>query len=361
MALGKAHRYLKWLFLLVPVLAGVSASAGERKELDWRWKPAEVKEMRAEIDNVTQDEDGAYVHEGENWIVKTYLTPRFTVQCSKYMEMFSEIFLKAFLFKQEFDFKDVKPTLIIFKSQSAYTKFSGIEGSAGVFMLRWKKQGNEHIPELTLAAYYESKTKEPSFDKDAPLGVIQHEATHCLLRRIFGRRNIPVWLNEGAATYYEAWDIRLRISDDDGSRGNITARKKRREYSWRPRVMAWYTEKKGGELPSLDYLTSLGDSVKWNIDNMGDQTGYHYCISESFTDYLMNSRNRRPFLFTMMERIYNDEHPVITPEEQLEHEKDWLMFLESHWGVKFDPKKIAARVEELRKRVRESKSASNSK
>lgn len=352
-------------FLLVAAADGPCA-AGEKKNaqnfkpvpLDWDWKSAETAALKTMVKEVKTNADGSFEYDGPSWVVQTYHSPRFTVQVSQYMEMFTDIFMVAFQFQKESDLKDFKPRMIVFASESAYQALVQVPGSAGVFMpmFRTEKTSGKLVDaKLTLATYYSSVEKEPSFDKKAPLGVIQHEATHCLLQKIYGSQRIPVWLNEGTATYYESWNIRLKISEDDTSSANVKARDDRRKHSWRPMAMQYFTKRKNGELPRLDYLTSLTTGKEWNVDGMGDETSYNYCIAESFMDYLMNSKNRRPFLYAIMQRLHDGEKVIITPEEQLQHEKDWLQFLNEKWGVAFDKIRIQQRVEELKKRAAASK------
>ena len=94
-------------------------------------------------------------------------------------------------------------------------------------------------------------------------------------------------------------------------------------------------------------VITLDTLKKWNSDNMGEETSYHYAIAETFIDYLMSSKNRRPFLLKIMERLYNNEKPIITAQEQLEHEEDWLKFIDQKWGIKFNSAEIKKRRKEL--------------
>lgn len=354
-------RILLCCLFLFPTLSGLTIAADKKPSqkiipLDWKWKSSEIRDMKKDMENVKTNGDGSFEYEGPTWTVRTFHTPRFTIQVSRYMEMFTEIFNMAFDFQKESNLKDYKPLMTVYPSDAAYQEATSIKGSCGVFMYRYQTQGDKVISaDLQLATFYQSNEKEPSFDKEAPLDTIQHEATHCLLQKIFGTVNIPNWLTEGAATYYESWDIRKKISDNDSSPKNVKVRNDRRTHSWRPRSAQYYTKRRSGELPRLDYLTSLNTLKLWNCDNMGETTGYHYCLAESFMDYLMNSKKRRPFLYAMMQRLHDGQLPVITPEEQLEHEKAWLMFLEEKWGVAFDPNRVKLRVDELKKRVEESK------
>ncbi len=356
---------LLFTFLLFPVWNCTTPAADKPNgnkfkpiPLDWDWKASEITALKDMLKDVKTKEDGSFEYEGPTWIIRTFHTPRFTVQVSQYMEMFSDIFSVAFQFQKESELKDIKPILTVYPNESAYQRVVELRGSAGVFYVPpYKISPSKQLIDfkLMLATYYVSVEKEPSFDKKAPLGIIQHEATHCLLQKVFGPKKIPDWLTEGAATYYESWDIRKKVSDDDAATSNVKIRNDRRTHSWRPQAMQYLTKKKNGELPRLDYVTSLDTYDKWNCDNMGEQTSYHYCLAESFMDYLMNSKNRRPFLYAIMQRLHDGVTPIVTPEEQLEHERAWLMFLEEKWGVKFDKNRIQQRVEELKKRVDENK------
>lgn len=306
--------------------------------------------MRKYLNDVKKNDDGSFEYEGENWIIKTYHTPRFTVQVSKYIEMFTDIFNKAFVLKRDFEFKDVKPLFIVYPDESSYLKSGAILGSAGQFFSNWEGSSDNLKVTLVLKTYYKTRKKEPTFDDKAPLSIIQHEATHCLLQRIYGTKEIPNWLNEGAATYYEAWNIRLKISDSGNSKKDVAARKDRITHSWRVKRLEHYIKENNNELPRMDYLVSLVNYDDWNVDNMGPITGYHYMISESFFDFLMHRKSLRKFMLTLLERTLDGEEKIITDAELLEYEKEWLKFLEKFWGCKFSKSKIKARVQELSER-----------
>ncbi len=333
------------------------------KPLEWKWSRKEIKDMKSELDKVKEVSAGVYEYESEHWITRTYHTPRFTIQVAKYMEMFYDVFNTAFLFKADYAFKE-KPVLIVFSSQDQYySKFNGIQGSGGMFTASWKTNGNEVVhASLKLGTYYAADKAEPDFDSKAKLGTIQHEATHCLFQKMFGAKKIPNWLTEGAATYYEAWELRQKLTDSGNAPKDIRARAARRKHSDGIETMTYLTKKMGGALPRLDYLISLDTLKKWNSDNMGEETSYHYAIAETFIDYLMSSKNRRPFLLKIMERLYNNEKPIITAQEQLEHEEDWLKFIDQKWGIKFNSAEIKKRRKELEDRVAEAeKTAENKK
>lgn len=353
------------LFTLSP--AARAKDAPRYRPLNWEWNKAEIKELKELVKNVKNEADGSLTLETENWRIRTWHTPLFTAQAGKYMEIFSETFFKAFMLKGERGFKDFKPELRVYKSRGDYLTQSGApEWSAGLCKSSWRCQGGKCVPDINLHTYYnyspsaKGKGKlEPVFGTQIPLGTIQHEGTHCLLQCIYGPIMIPMWLNEGAASYYEAWLLRAKISESGEEKSDIAARVKRRSFTTGPRSMQGYYAGKKLELPTLDKLLSANTHDLFYCDNGGPQTKLNYDLSESFIDFLMSSRKRRPFMMTVLERVRDQkgvmtaDKPFVTDEEMLEYEKDWLEFLYQQWGVPFSKERALERAKELKARVQQ--------
>ena len=345
---------------LVWSLAGVAAETARKYQpLDWEWKKSEISELKELAKKVQTEPDGSLTLETANWRVRTWHTPLFTAQAGKYMEIFSEIFFKAFVLKGERGFKDFKPELQIHPSRESYLAVGKIPAwTAGVNVASWTRSGDKVTPEITLHTYFAyqkggKNAKEPVFGTKVPLGTIQHEATHCLLQCIFGPMILPMWLNEGAASYYEGWPLRQKISADGESPKDVEARNKRRSHSPGPRELsAQIKQNVGSGIPTLRALTGANTQAEFYCDNGGPRTRLNYNLAESFIDFLMNSRNRRPLMLAILERVRDQrgaaEPPFVTDAEIREYEKDWLQFLESRWGVKFPPAQLKERLRVLK-------------
>lgn len=345
---------------LVFCLLATTAFAGV-SQMRWTWTKSELRDIKKMAKDVTQEENGQFRYEGETWIVYTEHSANFTAQVAKYMRMFSEIFHKAFMLKREYRFKDVKPQFFVYQSKAAYMAATGAhENSGGRFSRRWQKDRNGQVVDvkLTLSTYFETDKKEPLLNHQAPLRTIQHEATHCLLQRIFGAQRIPKWLNEGTAEYYESWNIRRKISSAGNSKKDVAARNERRALSTgAKRLRHAIKNYNQGNLPRMDYLVSLKTSDDWDNDNFGARTSFNYCLSQSFIDFLMHRRGLREYLMTILERCLDDEKEIVTVDELLEYEKDWLQYLEKRYNCSFSKSKIKARVKELKERKKERNKA----
>lgn len=371
--LGGAGRLLA-LFVLCASALAAGESARKYQPLDWEWKKAEIAELKELAKQVKTETDGSFTLETANWRVRTWHTPLFTAQAGKYMEIFSEVFFKAFILKGERGFTGFKPELCIHASRESYLATGAAPWSAGVSMTRWTAAGDKITPEITLHACFpyqkEESNKdggkgkkggkgaaEPVFGTKVPLGTIQHEATHCLLQCVYGPMEIPMWLNEGAASYYEGWPLRQKISEEGESAKDVEARNKRRGHSPGPRELrAQLRQRKDAPIPTLAELTSANAQAEFYCDNGGPRTRLNYNLAESFIDFLMNSRNRRPLMLAILERVREQKgragpgKPFVTEAEIAEHEKDWLQFLETRWGAKFPPAQLKERLRALKEK-----------
>ncbi|MBP5233411.1 MAG: hypothetical protein J6333_08390 [Planctomycetes bacterium] len=369
------------LSLLCPVAILAGEAVRKYQPLDWEWKKAEIAELKELAQQVKTDPaDGSLTLETANWRIRTWHTPLFTAQAGKYMELFSEVFFKAFILKGERGFQGFKPELRIHPSRDSYLATGAAQWSAGVNMARWTVSGGKVTPEITLHTCFPyqkgengkegSKGKkgggkgaaEPVFGSKVPLGTIQHEATHCLLQCIYGPMVIPMWLNEGAASYYEGWPLRQRISEEGESPKDVEARNKRRSHSPGPRELsAQFRQRKDAPIPTLEELTSANGPAEFYCDNGGPRTRLNYNLAESFIDFLMNSRNRRPLMLAILERVKEQQgraepgKPFVTEAEIAEHEKDWLEFLQARWGVKLPAAPLKERLRALKEKERAGK------
>lgn len=340
-------------------LGAAETSRTRGKPLNWEWKIEEIKELKGLLKKVTKNDDGSFSLETDNWRVHTWHTPLFTAQAGKYMELFTAVFNKAFMLKGDRGFKDFKPELSVYANRKMYLeKSNGDEWSLGLCVSQWDSTG---AVQITLHTYYEHNSKkdgkEPVFGTKVPLNTIQHEGTHCLLQCVYGPMKIPYWLNEGAATYYEAWPLRAKISDDGESKEDIKARATRRTFSSRPWEMReYFNQNKKSDLPHLDKLVTANSREEFYCDNGGKLTLLNYDMASSFIDFLMSSRKRRPFMLSLLERIRerrgecSPANPWINDAELQEYEEQWLRFVIGNWGVKFDMNKIKERARELRAR-----------
>lgn len=361
----------RWLFSLLTttalgwVLAGAAFAGGgpgnqPPRPLEWQWKADEARELKKMAATAIAEPEGSFYLETPHWRVRTWHTPLFTAQAALYMEKFFAVFSKAFLLKRGPAYPDYKPLFCVHASRDDYLKASkGPEWSAGVCLPGTNPDGS---PNISLHVYYAPPAgdgrKEAVFNASVPLSVIQHEGTHCLLHRLFGARPLPYWLDEGAANYYGAWCLRWRQSESGETWNDSVHRADRMLFSlWPPFLRSYYQNHPEAPLPRLRELSAANSMKEFYVDGGGELTRLNYALAESFIDFLMTSKKRRPFFLQILERVRalpEDQRespaPLVTDEEARAHEEQWLLFLINHWGVKFADAPIKARAAELRRK-----------
>ncbi len=334
-------KFALW-FLLFLLLSRTAQAEDKVKKgvLEWKWTKKERKAIKVLAEKVTE-KDGYRYLENPNWHIKTELSAQFTAEAATYMELFYDSFCQVFYFKTGLDL-DVKPTFYILRSRERYLEVSKApEWTGGLYRFGYNTFKNEkgEIEKKYYLNLYVYLNKFVSDDQDfacefTPLNVIQHEGTHCLLAHLLGDKyfKFPVWLNEGMATYYEYWDLRVKASDEGNSDRDIRARKKRLERSPTPIELKKYFEKHGDTPPKLSYLSSLNTQKEWSEELSRETIHLHYALAESFADLMICSRGRREMLKTMFDRLCKDE-PLLTAEELDDLEKEWHKRLRKRWDV----------------------------
>ncbi|GHV21406.1 hypothetical protein AGMMS49959_10470 [Planctomycetales bacterium] len=318
--------------------------------VEWRWTAAEEKTIRQKLlPQVTANRDGSFSLESADWRVTTYLTPLFTAQAAAYLDFFAAVFQRAFPFKDAAKRRDYKPLALIYKSRADYLRHSGAEEwSAGICR---HALGADGKPQITLFTYYEPRERESlAFDDRAPLSTIQHEATHALLFRLLSAP-IPLWLNEGAATYYGHWQPRQKITNLGNRPVDVAARRSRADKSAAPeRLREFYRARPDAPLPSLSRLIAGDTDKEFYADDGGEATRLNYLLAESFIDFLMRSQKRRPLLQAIIERVQARKKPL-TATELRRCEAQWLVFLKDKWDVPLAEKRLRRQLQNLQSRA----------
>jgi hypothetical protein len=291
------------------------------------WDKKELKAIE-KIEAAVEEKDGYQTYETKYWIVKTDIDKRFTAETAMFMDIFCDIFREIFDFKTGCEV-EIKPEMIVWDSGDKYMQYRGIPGSRGVFMHQQDGKGGFQI--FGLYTYME-KERLLQF-KNCYLPVITHEGTHAMLQTIMGKKRLPVWLNEGFATFYEYWDYRSGASPSGSKAKDKKARNTRRTVSPTSRELRKGIQNyHGGQYPPLSYLTGLVTHKEWDVDGMGDNTRYHYNLSESFIDFMHTDKKGKKLIQDMIMRVAKDESPL-TDEEIKELEPRWHKFLKEFWGI----------------------------
>lgn len=304
---------LLWLWLLAGALN--AADAYSRR---WIWTAKEKKQI-AKLAKTAKEEAQAdyngstmYVLESDHWLVKTEVSPEFTAETDLFYELFYDLFMENFKFKSDLEVKR-KPEVIVFNSEEKYQAQRQMPGSRGVFT--WGSQGGE----ITLFAIYTyaDGRQQANFEyMNHP--VLQHEGTHCLVQRLIGTRHMPYWLNEGLATYYEAWDLRRNEKE------NQTMRNARSDA---PEALNRYCIQNKGKFPPLGTLLDLTTMDKWWLENDKEATHFHYALAESFLDFLFRDKKRVKLLAEMVQRFLADKD-ILDEKEIAKLEPEWHKHLQ---------------------------------
>jgi len=105
------------------------------------------------------------------------------------LEQFRNVFTQLF---PQMKFNSPIPTrVVVFKDKPTLDQFKPIEWAEGYF------QAGDDVNYIVV----------PATGADENLTTVYHEYTHFLIDNSFGRSNIPAWLNEGIAEYYEKFQI----------------------------------------------------------------------------------------------------------------------------------------------------------
>ena len=106
------------------------------------------------------------------------------------LEQFRYVFTQLF---PQMNFSSPIPTrVVIFRDKATFDRFKPVEWAAGYF------QSGDDVNYIVLTTEGNEAEK---------LTTIFHEYTHFLVNNSMGRANIPPWLNEGIAEYYEQLSI----------------------------------------------------------------------------------------------------------------------------------------------------------
>jgi hypothetical protein len=188
---------------------------------------------------------------------------------------------------------------------------------------------------LRLYTFYSGKKSNPSFTECPPMTiqVIQHEGTHAIIRRVFGTVAIPVALNEGFATYFEAVNLRLRFQAIGNDKAAQNAKLERRANSKRIAYLRRTIDKFELNPPGIRYLLGLDQKTTWAPDGLGAKCAAHYSLSESFIDFLTDTACGRYALMALRKRLARKQTPLFSDTTLNTLEPEWHKFLAQKWKI----------------------------
>ena len=266
----------------------------------WTWTKSEKARIDRAAKTLKPDADGFFLIRRDQGDfkrrpleVRSSVSARFTASVDEYFRLF----LKRFpdVFPNDCEFRNVYTIrLFVYRDQAEYRK--GVpahfakqqsvirpppEWSAGIHVANFGARGGSELAIFTFADIPAGTEGEPDFDKHFNRGVLQHEGTHAMLSALAGRRNIPVFFNEGCATYFEVWDLRVGAP----TKAEIAERVRRGHHL---RAVADRLRKDPKFAPNLD-ASLMTTREEWDVGDVA----LRYGLAEAFADFMLNHPGRR--------------------------------------------------------------------
>ncbi len=314
------------------VLALVTTAQGRRrrfKQLFVKWAKWDIYEIGKYEKRAKASTDGFTEVTCKNWIIRTEFDKRFTAEAARFMEVFTSTFMRAFGSIGR-PFIAERPILCIYATKAKYdANPRTIKGSGGIFS--FVPRGARKVRDLKLFTFHPKGSAAAKFG-EFPLSITQHEGTHALLAKIYGQ-GVPLWLNEGFATFFETLDLQAYVRAAGNDAALNKARKKRREMSYRHLILKQTLGPLGFNPPKVAYLMSLDTPQEWNPDGMGPRCATHYALAESFVDMMLSSRFGRSILAQLRGALAKQKKPLISDAMVKKLEPAWHQFLVDEWGV----------------------------
>ncbi|MCA8958912.1 MAG: hypothetical protein KDC38_00300 [Planctomycetes bacterium] len=299
---------LPFVLLVVSLWTGPTDAQSHKA---WIWDKRDAKEI-AKLEKAVTEESGRFHLESESWIIDTEVDARFTAELALFMDRFRTAFDGLLEGLHDGSQVEGKPRIYIWDTKEEYERAEP-GGSRGYFRYTYDAQ---HKMRLTLYSFVDG-AEERQF-KFFYYPILIHEGAHCLLKSYVGEARLPMWFDEGVATYFQFWDLRA------SGRQNLKSRHQRSFF--RDLMKETYLEAP----PSLAELRGVH---VWNPDNMGPIANRHYAFAESFTDLLLSSKEGRKVFKTMFQRILTNEPPL--PDDELATlETAWHAHIRSRLGLK---------------------------
>lgn len=275
---------------------------------------AKEKEIAFVKRRVKKTSDGFYTVEYAKYVIKTDIDAQFAVEAAVYMREFRKAFRSFFKPKPKLK---ATPTVYFFKDRATYQEEMKKRGHAGLANAAGGYAGDRKRSHLYCfhdnpGAGFGGINKE----------VIRHEGAHQLLSYILGRHDIPIWFNEGVATFFESWDI------EKPREQNIEKLKKFHTRFARIR-RTFGTD----AFRDLHYLVRLNRKT-WVSDNSRDGTLQHYAEVQSFMTFLLVNPKGREFFGHIFRAVARgkDALKMLTPKAINGAQKAWYKDIGARMG-----------------------------
>ncbi|MCX7935263.1 MAG: hypothetical protein N3A66_08405 [Planctomycetota bacterium] len=282
----------------------------------WSWSEAEIKKIDALEKKIKQDEKGYWTYSKDNYVIKSAISARFTAEIALYMEIFFKVFPKIFEVPPLGEML-CKLEVFVHKDRGAYLAATGAPPWSGGVHIADFYAGRPLLQVHTFPWRAErSQNREVNFIDNFNRGVLQHEGAHALFQKFACRRKIPVFFNEGCATYFETWDLRVE-------RPTPTERAERLARGFHLLALLRKMKEDPNYKPSLQQCLTM-DHMMWG----SGEIDLHYALAESFVDFLLSTKEGRQTFRKMVEAsykhtAYESQKVLLEPKEVVALEPKW--------------------------------------
>jgi hypothetical protein len=244
------------------------------------------------VPHVRKDGSGGFFTiRTSRYVIKSDVDEAFTAEATLYMADFYKAF-RSF-FKPPPRLRAV-PTVYLLRDRKSFHAFCDqrdfpeqLKGSGGFYY------GGARSSELVLW-HNRPGTGFGGFPKQA----IRHEGAHQLLSYIIGTHRIPIWYNEGVATFFESWDV--------GKPWKENLEHLQATHSRFPRIIRTFGTENFIDLHHLMQLTRK----TWVPDKFGPVTAQHYAEVQSFMTFLLVSKKGRTFFAMIFRCVAAGQNPA---------------------------------------------------
>lgn len=268
----------KWIVIALliwePRFADAAPQASSADK-EWTWTAKELKEVEI-LERKVHKTGDSFELETDHWKVKSGISAHFTAGLARFMELLHAVVAPII---GTASVVPVKPAVLVYATPEEYSsKFP--DGSRGYFKYSWNASGE--WTEYTLYTFCKNESEHQFESFYHP--ILLHEGTHALVRNLLGKTEAPPWYDEGLATYFQFWNLRLTTKE------NLETRYSRSFYR---KHLAEHCLSDGGKALSLSKLFEVRADA-WNPDGMGPVATHNYAQAESLVDFFLSSDRFRP-------------------------------------------------------------------
>ncbi|MFW6159020.1 MAG: hypothetical protein ACOC8E_06645 [Planctomycetota bacterium] len=251
---------------------------------------AEQDDEVARLEATVRESEGFFVVRHEPYLIKTDVDARMAAEAALYMRRFHDAF-RSFI-KPEPKL-DATPVVYLFKDRATYQEAVRRRGH-----LQLARAGGGYVGGDDRSELFTYQSHPGKGFAAYPKEVLRHEGAHQLLAYVLGGARIPVWYDEGVATFFEGWQVEKSVEQN--------LKRLRLVHPAFPRIRKTYGTPK---FKDLIYVMNLTHRT-WVPDEYGEVTEQHYAEVESFMTFLLLSPKGRRFFAALFKVIARGEDPV---------------------------------------------------